>query len=102
VNAEYFRWISGQAHVISWAKNTGFRSDFCSKCGAPIPNPLSSSAYYWVPAGLLDDSQQLEIAAHLFVGSKASWEVIESTGKQYETAPELLELIRLLHSDASD
>lgn len=101
VNADYFRWISGQAHVTSWVKNTGYRSDFCSTCGAPTPNPLSNSAYYWVPAGLLDDSQQLEIAAHLFVGSKASWEVTELKGTQYETAPELVELIWLLHSDAS-
>ena len=99
VNAENFRWLSGQERITSWVKDTGYRSDFCSKCGSPVPNPLRSSPYYWVPVGLLDDGQQLEIAAHLFVGSKASWDVIASTGEQYETAPELSELIRLLHSD---
>ena len=76
VNAENFRWLSGQEPISSWVKDTGYRSDFCSKCGSPVPNPLRSSPYYWVPVGLLDDDQQLEIAAHLFVGSKAPWDVI--------------------------
>ena len=99
VNAENFRWLSSQEHISSWVKDTGYRSDFCSKCGSPVPNPLRNSPYYWVPVGLLDDDQQLELAAHLFVGSKAPWDVIAPKGKQYETAPELLEFIRLLHSN---
>jgi hypothetical protein len=99
VDAENFRWLSGQEHVSSWVKDTGFRSDFCSKCGSPVPNPLRGNPYFWVPVGLLDGSQQSEIAAHLFVGSKAAWEVISPQGEQYETAPGLSELIALLHSN---
>lgn len=78
--AENFRWLSGQEHISSWVKDAGFRSDFCSKCGSPVPNPLRSTPYYWVPVGLLDDEQKLEIAAHVFVGSKVSWEVIGTLG----------------------
>jgi len=48
-----------------------------------------------VPAGLLDDSASLEIGVHLFADSKASWDVIPSNGQQYETMPDLTELIRL-------
>lgn len=99
---ENFRWLSGQEHISSWVKDTGYRSDFCSKCGSPVPNPLKNSPYYWVPVGLLDDDQRLEISAHLFIGSKASWDVIASRGKQYETAPELSGLIHLLHSNIHD
>ena len=98
VGAENLRWLSGHEHVSSWVKDTGFRSDFCSKCGSPVPNPLRSTPYYWVPIGLLDSEQPLEIAAHLFVGSKALWDVIASQGTRYETAPELSEFIALLHS----
>ena len=101
VSAENFRWLSGQEHISSWVKDTGFRSDFCSKCGAPVPNPLRGTPYFWVPIGLLDDrQQQLEIAAHLFVGSKAPWEMIASQGVQFETAPALSEFISLLHSNS--
>ena len=98
VSAENLRWLSGREHISSWVKDTGFRSDFCSKCGSPLPNPLRSTPYYWVPIGLLDNEQPLEIAAHLFVGSKAPWDVIAPLGTHYETAPELSEFIELLHS----
>lgn len=68
-----------------------------------MPNPLRSTPYYWVPAGLLEGDVQLTVGAHLFVGSKASWDVIASPGKQYETMPELHELLQLetttKHSD---
>lgn len=99
VSAENFRWLSGQEHISSWVKDTGFRSDFCSKCGSPVPNPLRSTPYYWIPIGLLRNERQLEIAAHLFVGSKSPWDVIAPPGVRFETAPELSELISLLHRD---
>lgn len=91
----HFRWVDGQEYISSWVKDTGFRSDFCSHCGSPVPNPLGSTAYYWVPAGLLEEDVQLSVSAHLFVGSKASWDVISSPGRQYETMPELHALLRL-------
>ena len=46
------------------------------------------------PCRLLEGDVQLKVSAHLFVGSKASWDVIPSPGKQYETMPELSELLR--------
>ena len=91
---DQFRWLSGQEHISSWVKETGFRSDFCSHCGSPVPNPLGGKPYYWVPAGLLDGENELKVGAHLYVGSKASWDVIASPGTQYETMPELSELLR--------
>ena len=94
VAEEQMQWLSGQEHITSWVKDTGFRSDFCSNCGSPVPNPLSGKPYFWVPVGLLEGDVQLKISAHLFVGSKASWDVITSPGKQYETMPELAELLR--------
>lgn len=93
VSARNFQWLSGQECISSWVKDTGFRSDFCSKCGSPVPNPLRSTPYYWVPAGLFESDVQLTISAHFFVGSKASWDVIASPGVQYETMPELSDLL---------
>lgn len=92
---EHFRWLAGQEHIASWIKDTGFRSDFCTTCGSPVPNPLGNTPYYWVPAGLLDDTDQLKVSAHVFVGSKAAWDVIAAPGRQYETMPELAELLQL-------
>lgn len=98
VAAQDFRWLAGQDHISSWVKATGFRSDFCSKCGSPVPNPLRDSPYFWVPAGLLDNDAKLEIAAHIFVASKAPWDKIASTGLQFETMPALSEFLEVLHS----
>ena len=98
VESSDFRWVSGQDGISSFIKPTGFRSDFCSKCGSPVPNPLRNTPYYWVPAGLLEGSDKLEIVAHLYVGSKASWDSINSSGTQYETMPRFATFLQLLHA----
>ena len=100
VEARNFCWIAGQEHISSYVRPTGFRSDFCSRCGSPVPNPFRTTAYYWVPAGLLDDNVNLQVGAHLFVGSKAPWDTVPSNGPQYETMPEFSfsEFIELMRS----
>ena len=98
VPAQNFQWLDGQEQISSYVRSTGFRSDFCSRCGSPVPNPLRTVAYYWVPAGLLDDDQNLEVGVHLFVGSKAAWDEIPANGLQYRAAPELSELIEVMHA----
>jgi hypothetical protein len=81
---------------------TDYRSDFCSKCGSPLPNPLRGRAEYWIPVGLLEDNTKLEIAAHLHIGSKAIWDVVSSSGIQYQEAPALVSLLKVLRQNAGD
>jgi hypothetical protein len=97
VAAGDFRWLSGRELVSSWVKDTGFRSDFCSNCGAVVPNPLRDLPYVWVPAGALEDDEGLAIRYHVFVGSKAAWDDAALTGDTYKTSPGLQEFVRLLH-----
>ena len=101
VEASQLRWIAGQEHILSYTRPTGFRSDFCSRCGSPVPNPVRTLAYYWVPAGLLDDSVSLEIGAHFCLASKAAWDPGPSGGLQYDTVPDLPEFIELMHPRSS-
>ena len=75
-----FRWIAGQEHISSYVRATGFRSDFCARCGSPV-RIVGTMVYYGVPAGLLEDGANLEFGAHLFVGSKASWDMIPTTAR---------------------
>ncbi len=97
-----FRWLTGQENVSSYVKATGFRSDFCSKCGSVVPNPVRDRPYVWVPAVALDDTQPLEIVAHICVASKASWDKqIPPKLAQYESMPMLSELIDLMYSNAN-
>lgn len=96
VQADQLQWLSGEESVRSWTKHTGFRSDFCSTCGSPVPNLLREKPYYWVPAGLLAGDVGLKVVAHLYVGSKAIWESEPKGGKQHREKPSLELLINEL------
>jgi hypothetical protein len=97
VDAAAMRWVAGEALISSYVRPTGFRSDFCSRCGSPVPNPLRKTAYYWVPAGLFDDETDREICVHLYVDSKASWDTIPPAAPQYQEGLKLSAFIDRLH-----
>lgn len=99
--ADKFRWTAGEAMIGKWQRATGFRSHFCLRCGAPVPNPLRDTGYFWIPAGLLDDDAELEIGAQLFLGSTAAWDRHPGPGRQFDAAPEMTEVIRMLHARES-
>lgn len=97
VAAGQFRWTDGESSVGRWQRTSGFRSHFCLRCGSPVPNPLRDTGFVWVPSGLIDGPAPLEIAAQLHVASRASWARLPEGIPRYESAPELRELIALLH-----
>lgn len=94
-----FRWRTGDEKIGSFSLKTGFRSNFCRNCGCPAPNQVRDTPYYWIPAGLLPDSVNLELVANVWVGSKAPWGPQPVSGTCYETVPELADFMRLLHPD---
>lgn len=97
VEERHFRWLSGQDQIKSWVKDSGYRTDFCSCCGSPVPNPLRDLLYYWVPAGLLDETEGLEVAAHLSLDSKAAWDIIpQGDARHYAKVPDMMDLLNLL------
>ncbi|OYW40625.1 MAG: hypothetical protein B7Z35_00980 [Hydrogenophilales bacterium 12-61-10] len=99
VPGSQFQWVSGQGCINSYENESGYRSDFCAKCGSPLPNPLEGRTGYWGPVGLLEGKADLEVAAHMHVGSKSSWEVIAAGGTHYQDAPALDCLLPLLRKN---
>ncbi len=97
VAADKFRWLAGEPSIGQWQRSTGFRSWFCKRCGSTLPNPLRDTGYAWVPTGALDDEGPLEVAAQLFLASRASWDQPRADGMPHDTAPALTELIAMLH-----
>jgi len=91
VKQENFRWLSGQDKISSFQKPTGYRSDFCSVCGSPVPNQLRGMELLWVPAGLLEESFKAAVNVHLHMNSAASWERDSVDGVRLEAGPESLE-----------
>lgn len=87
LNREQFQWIKGLDFISSFKLPSGYRSDFCKHCGSTVPHLMENGQQYWVPAGLLDESPRSVVSAHLFVGSKASWDEIGDSGEQFIEMP---------------
>ncbi len=98
VRSDQLVWRAGQDLIASYMKPSGFRSDFCTRCGSPVPSPLRSTSYVWVPAGLLEESSSLAVALHLYVGSKASWEPVPVSGTLHDEMPGFAQLLKALKS----
>ncbi|MCG7199854.1 GFA family protein [Marinobacter pelagius] len=98
VHQQNFRWLSGEDRITSFQKPTGYRSDFCSVCGSPVPNQLRGTELVWVPAGLLE-AFEAEVNVHLHLGSSASWERDSIDCLRLEAGPESLDALKqALHS----
>ena len=96
VAREQLTWTAGQQSVSEYRTDSGFKSHFCSRCGSPLPNLTAQDTAWWVPVGLLEDSAELQVGAHLFVGSRASWDVLPESGLHFDAMPDAQELVRLL------
>ncbi len=94
-----FRWIAGEEKIGRWRKATGFRSDFCSSCGSPVPNTLDDSDFVWIPVGLIEETLNLIVVAHLHTASMAAWDPSQLTVARFETAPKLEELVAILKAN---
>ena len=64
-----------------------FMQVFCRTCGSPIPRVDTSRDLAIVPAASLDDDPGTRPQAHIFVGSKAPWDVITDDVPQYDEYP---------------
>jgi hypothetical protein len=81
---ERFRWIRGEDRITSWSKpGTDWHKWFCSACGSPVPGENDATTMF-APAGCLTDgADSLEVIHHVWVGSKAPWDVIGDSAKQH-------------------
>lgn len=79
VGFDDLRWLSGQELLTAGPKHS-----FCRVCGSPMPDVNGRKTAYDVPVGCLDGDPNLVVGDHIFVGSKASWEVIADGAPQYD------------------
>lgn len=88
VEADKFQWLSGEDHLTSYVGKHGFGLQFCSKCGSTLCGVFDGKIH-GVTLGCVNGDPEMEIGKHIYVGSKASWEVIPENVLQYEEgAPE--------------
>ena len=83
VEPDDFEWLSGQQLLSAYLSESGFGLQFCSKCGSTLCG-IHNDKVHGVTLGCLNEDPEIEIGRHIFVGSKASWEVIPEGIPQYE------------------
>jgi len=88
VERREFEWISGQDLLTSYVSKHGFGLQFCSKCGSTLCG-IFNGFIHGITLGCVNGDPEVEIGKHIYVGSKASWEVMPEGVVQYnEGAPE--------------
>ncbi len=86
--ARRFQWICGEDLVRHYSMEDGWTSAFCSTCGCPAPMPMPDGKLFWLPIGSLDEYPEINVVQHIYVGSKARWEIIGDDAPQYDTEVE--------------
>ncbi len=87
MNNDDFRWIVGEDVISTWKKpGHDWQMWFCSVCGSQLPGQNSPTTTF-IPAGsIVSGGEHLKVVHHIWVGSKASWDVIGDTGRQHHEA----------------
>ena len=99
VERTQLRWCAGEQLVHKYESESGFKSHFCSRCGSPLPNLTANDSAWWVPVGLLEGGEGLRVGAHVFVASRAPWDVIPESGEHFDEMPDAEAMNELLHRD---
>jgi len=78
------RWLQGREQVVMWSKpHADWQTWFCRTCGSPVPGQNDPSRMF-VPAGTITEGfDALRVAHHVWVDSKAPWDVIGDAGQQH-------------------
>ena len=96
VDRAQLAWCAGEQLIHQFESAGGFKSHFCSRCGSPLPNPTANDSAWWVPVGLLEGGEELQVGAHVFVASKAPWDLIPESGEHFDEMPDAEEMNELL------
>lgn len=82
VDPSEFVWVGGEHLLTTFSGQHGFGLQFCSKCGSTLCG-IYQEVIHGVTLGCINEDPSIEIGRHIFVGSKASWEVIPKGENQY-------------------
>jgi hypothetical protein len=75
VESDEFEWLTGKDLLTSYIGKDGFGLQFCSVCGSTLCG-LFGGVVHGVTLGCVNGDPEIEIRRHIFVGSRAAWEVM--------------------------
>ncbi len=69
-------WVRGEEMVKSFTlPGTAHSKSFCSNCGSALPSIQMAGKLLVTPAGSLDEVVSIKPNAHIFMSSKADWDM---------------------------
>ncbi len=83
VNADEFRWLRGEELLTTYASQQDYGLQFCKRCGSTLCG-IYRKQVHGITLGCLNEEPDIKIGKHIFVGSKANWEVIPDSVQQYQ------------------
>jgi len=86
VNADDFTWLAGEQLLTSYISQHGFGLQFCKICGSTLCGTHNGQVH-GVTLGCLNGDPDVEIGMHIYVGSKAKWEVMPEGVTQFQERP---------------
>ena len=87
VDADEFRWLSGEDLIATYESSPGGYRCFCRQCGSPLGAQAEGGKLGWVTLGTVTGDPGLRPGAHIFVGSKATWYEITDHLPQFDEWP---------------
>jgi len=81
-----FSWVEGEDLLTSYVGAHGTGKQFCGVCGSTLCGTVDGEVH-GITLGCLNDDPGIEIEMHIFVGSKAPWEILPQGVAMYETHP---------------
>ena len=79
-------WVSGEKLLTHYESNSDVGLKFCCRCGSTLCGTYQGELH-GVTLGCLDGNPKIELGMHIFVASKAAWEVIPEGVPHYEKWP---------------
>ena len=86
LDPEDFEWLSGEDLLTSYIGQHGAGLMFCSRCGSTLCGVVDG-VVHGVTLGCVNGDPKIEVGRHIFVGSKADWEVIPEGVAIFEEGP---------------
>jgi hypothetical protein len=72
--------------LTTYDSGEGFGHQFCSRCGSTLCG-IYERRVHGITLGCVDVDPGVKIWKHIFVGSKAPWEVMLEGVRQFEEGP---------------
>lgn len=86
VEPSEFEWLTGESLLTAYVGEHGYGVQFCSTCGSTLCT-VHNGTVMQVTLGCVNGQPDIEIGKHIFVGSKAHWEIMPEGANQFDEWP---------------